>query len=273
MRLPAPALLIVALSMLFASLAPAPLAAGESYECLLEPWKVVRLGARSTGVLERLGVDRGDEVEAGQEVASLNSEVERAALALAEARAASTARIELAEARAELERIALERNETLFRRKVISSQQMDEARASYRIASLQVAEAQDERRLAELEERRARAIFDLKTIRTPISGIVVSVERTAGEYLSEGEPVAVIAQIDPIRAEAFLPLEALALVRPGDRVTVRPRPPVGGVYRGVVDVVDRVVEARSGTVGVRVRIDNPEKRTLAGVRCDLELGG
>ncbi len=245
--------------------------AGERHECLLEPWKVVRLGARSTGVLEQLLVDRGDEVTKGQNVASLNSEVERASAALAEARANSTVQVELAEARAELEGLSSLRNEALFKRKVISSQQMDEAKAANKIATLQVAGAEDGKMMAGLEYQRVLAFYDLKTIRTPIDGIVISTDRTEGEYLSEGEPVATIAQIDPIRAEAFLPLEMLSLVKEGDEVTIYPQDPVGGEFKGVIEVVDRVVDARSGTVGIRVRVDNPEKLTLAGMRCDMEF--
>lgn len=245
--------------------------AGERHECLLEPWKVVRLGARSTGVLEQLLVDRGDELTKGQNVASLNSEVERASVTLAEARANSTVLIELAEARAELVGLSSLRNEALFKRKVISSQQMDEAKAANKIATLQVAGAKYEKMIAGLEHHRVLAIQDLKTIWTPINGIVISTNRTEGEYLSEGDHVATIAQIDPIRAEAFLPLEMLSLVKEGDVVRIYPRDPVGGEFKGVIDVVDRVVDARSGTVGIRVRIDNPEKLTLAGMRCDMEF--
>jgi RND family efflux transporter MFP subunit len=261
-----------ALALILLALArPVATSAAERYECLLEPWEIVKLGARSTGVLQDLRIDRGDAVDEGQEIASLNSEVENASVALAKAKAESTTQIELAEARAEFEKLSSERNEALFKRRVISSQQMDEAEATLRIAELRVNEAKLDRQLSELEYRRALALYDLKTIRTPIAGVVVSIDRTSGEYVAEGDHVATIAQIDPIRAEAYLPLDLLDRLSEGAKVRVFPQAPVGGELEGVIEVVDRIVEARSGTIGVRVRIQNPEKLTLAGLRCDLEF--
>ncbi|HEX2138255.1 MAG TPA: efflux RND transporter periplasmic adaptor subunit [Woeseiaceae bacterium] len=260
-----------AVLLLLVVLLVAPAAAGERHECLIEPWELVRLGARNTGVLEDVSVDRGDEVAKGETIASLSSEVERAAVALAQKKAESTTLIELAQARSEFEKLSIDRNATLFDRNVISPRQMDESKATYRIAELRVAEAQLERELAELEYHRALALHDLKTVRTPISGVVVEINRSEGEYLAEGDHVASIAQIDPVRAEAFLPLEMLGRVKEGDVVRVFPQEPVGRELKGVVDVVDRVVEARSGTIGIRVRVENPEKLTLAGLRCELEF--
>jgi RND family efflux transporter MFP subunit len=240
-------------------------------ECLIEPWKVIQLGARSTGVLETLIIDRGEEVAAGQLVASLNSEIERASLELAEARAENGTLIALASARAEYEDVAAERNESLFKRKIISAQQIEEARATHRIAQLQVVQAEDEQKIARLELKRAQAIYDLKSIRSPIDGIVISTDRTEGEFLDDGDHVATIAMIDPLRVEAFLPLERLPLLEEGARVKIFPQEPVGGEFDGVIDVVDRVVDARSGTIGIRIRVENPEKLTLAGLRCNLQF--
>ena len=259
----------LALAFAAASLAAQPAAALE--ECLIEPWKMVELGARSTGVLDTMRIDRGDEVEKGQVVATLHSEIEQASLALAKARADSDVLIDLAAARADYEDVASVRNETLFRRKVISDQQIQEARATHQISKLQVAQAQDEKMIAQLEHRRAEAIADLRVVRSPVAGVVVSTARTEGEYLDNGDHVATIAVIDPLRAEAFLPLDRLPALREGARVKVYPQEPVGGELEGVIDVVDRIVDARSGTIGVRVRVENPEGRTLAGLRCQLDL--
>ena len=77
--------------------------------------------------------------------------------------------------------------------------------------------------------------------------------------------------IDPLRVEAFLPLERLPLLMEGAKVKIFPQEPVGGEFDGVIDVVDRVVDARSGTIGIRIRVENPQKLTLAGLRCNLQF--
>jgi multidrug efflux pump subunit AcrA (membrane-fusion protein) len=50
-------------------------------------------------------------------------------------------------------------------------------------------------------------------------------------------------------------------------VPVRPEVPVGGTYPARVTVVDRVVDAASGTFGVRLQLPNPGYRLPAGLKC------
>ena len=241
-------------------------------ECLIEPWRVVRLAARTTGVLSTLDVDRGDTLKVGAVVASLNSEVEKASLELARARAASTAALDLTQARVDFEEQNVKRAEVLFARKVSSNQQLDEARTTLRLARLQVAQSQSDRQLAELELARAQAIYDLKTVIAPVDGIVLAVDRTVGEFLGDGDHIATLAMIDPLRAEVFLPLEQLTSVKEGSRVKVKPQLNEIGELDGVVEVVDRVIDARSGSFGVRIRLQNPELKTIAGMRCTVDFG-
>lgn len=241
------------------------------HECLIQPRAVVKIGSRSTGVLETLEVDRGVVVTKGQVIARLNSDIETASLKLAEERANSTIDIDLAEARRTYEESNLGRVQTLFDRNVTSAQELETARASYEIARLQVSAAEQAKIEAQLDFERAKAVFSLLTIRSPLEGIVMATGLSPGEYVGETSVIATIAEIDPLHVEAFLPLMMMDAVKVGDPVEVLPQEPVGGTLRGVIDVVDSVVDARSGTIGVRVKVDNPEKRTLAGLRCQIRF--
>ena len=53
--------------------------------------------------------------------------------------------------------------------------------------------------------------------------------------------------------------------------TVLPEAPVGGSYTATVTVVDRVFEAASGTVGVRLELPNPDLRLPAGIHCRVRF--
>ena len=70
-----------------------------------------------------------------------------------------------------------------------------------------------------------------------------------------------------LHVEALLPLEAYRGVRPGMSARVMPEAPVGGTYTAAVTVVDSVVDAASGTFGVRLALPNPEQQVPAGVKC------
>lgn len=244
-------------------------AAETAYDCLIEPWMTVRLGAETQGVLQEVGVKRGDAVSKGQVVARLVSEVQEASLELAEARAANALPVEINRARAVFERTSLSRQDELYRKQLVSDQQIEESRIKTRLADLQTRESQVEQRLNALDVKRARALLRQKEIVSPLDGLVLVRDLVPGEYITEGESVMTLAQIDPLRVEGYLPLEMIGRVQVGDRLEIRPAEPVGGVYVGVVEAVDRVVDAASGTIGIGLRLDNPDQLTLAGVKCTL----
>ena len=54
--------------------------AAAEYDCILEPHQTVNVGSASDGVLEKVLVDRGDNVEKGQLLARLTTGVEEASI-------------------------------------------------------------------------------------------------------------------------------------------------------------------------------------------------
>ncbi|MBL4908024.1 MAG: efflux RND transporter periplasmic adaptor subunit [Sneathiella sp.] len=258
------AALFVASLVVFIS---SPVLAEEEFECLIEPWTIVKLGAQTQGILDKINVDRGQDVKKNQNIAELNSEVEKASFNLAKARARNRTPIDTAEARLAYEGLRNKRREELFKKNIISSQEIDESRISKQLAKLERDQAKVDQNLAILDLKRAEAIFLLKTVRSPIDGIVLSSNRTAGEYLTEGDHIVTLAQINPLRVEAFLPLGKTEGLKIGDSVTVYPEAPISGEITGTIDVIDRISDAASGMIGVRITVANPSKKTLAGVRC------
>ena len=131
-------------------------------------------------------------------------------------------------------------------------------------------EAKENTKIAELEFARATAALELRTLRSPITGVVV--ERTAqpGEHTKQ-TPILKLAQIDPLRVEVIVPVAQLGRLSVGMRAEVMPEAPVNGVYAARITVVDRVVDAASGTFGVRLELPNPGYKLPAGLKCKLRL--
>ena len=48
-----------------------------------------------------------------------------------------------------------------------------------------------------------------------------------------------------------------------------PEAPIGGQYTAEVKIVDRVIDAASGTFGVRLELPNPGYRLQAGLKCKV----
>ncbi len=228
-----------AFAMTFASAT----ARAESFECLIEPHKTVRLSSAVPGLLESMRVGRGQDVKKGQIVAKLVSGQERAAY-------------QLAQARAEFSRRKVERNEELYRKKLISIHEKDEI--------------ETESLLHSFEEREALERLKLRTLRSPIDGIVVERHFVEGEYVHE-KPVVDIVEIDPLLVEAIVPVEWFGRIEEGSIGRVTPRTAVTEPREASVELVDRVVDPASGTIRVRLRLPNPDHALPAGARCRVEF--
>lgn len=249
---------------------PAPAA---EFDCMIEARQNVEIRSSVEAVIESVRVRRGDLVRKGQVVVTLQSGPERAALALAQSRAQNQGDIKFAEAKLDIASKKLKRAQELFAQNFISANARDEAEAEHRLASEELLRARENQRLAALEAERAAEVLALRTIRSPINGVVVDVMRRPGEFgaITFKDPILTLAEIDPLHIEAILPTNMYGKVRNGQRAVVMPEPPIGGRYTTKVTVVDRVVDAGSGTMGVRLELANPKGAIPAGVRCRVSF--
>ncbi|HVL34475.1 MAG TPA: efflux RND transporter periplasmic adaptor subunit, partial [Burkholderiales bacterium] len=224
-------------------------------------------------VIESVQVKRGDLIARGQVLVTLESGPERASLALAESRAKNMGDINLAEARLDIAGKKLQRAQELFRQNFISANARDEAQAEFRLASEELLRARENQRLAELEALRAKEVLALRTIRSPVDGVVIETMRRPGEFgaISFKDPIMRLAEVHPLHVEAVLPAAMFGKVRRGQRAIVLPEAPIGGRYATTVSIVDPVIDAASGTLGVRLELPNREKRIPAGVRCRVQF--
>jgi multidrug efflux pump subunit AcrA (membrane-fusion protein) len=127
------------------------------------------------------------------------------------------------------------------------------------------------RRLADLELQRTSAEVALRTIKSPVNGVVVERYMHPGEFPKQ-EKILKLAQIDPLRVEVYVPVAMLGKIVVGRTAYVKPESPVTGEYAAKVTVVDRVVDAASGTFGVRLELPNHDLKLPAGLKCTVRFG-
>lgn len=240
-------------------------------DCLMEPRTVVRLGSAVTGVLDEVAVDRGDTIHAGQLLATLESGVEEATVALARARAGNDVPIQARAARLEFQRKREERTETLFKKNVVSSEQMDTATTERRLAELDLLEVEMEQGLAKLQLRQATELLNQRAIISPIDGVVVERALSPGAYVNEQSHVFTVAAMEVLNIEVFVPLDLYGLITLGMRGEVRPSDPVGGVYDATVVIIDELFDPASDTFGVRLELPNSDHELPAGLRCKVRF--
>lgn len=245
-------------------------AQAEALDCLIEPKMVVSVASEARGVVSDIHVDRGDLVRKGQIVAGLESSLQQAAVKVARARAESEAAIKANQARVKFGERKLKRTQELAADGISPLSELDEAETEKLLAELALVEAQEDQRIAKLELERAEAELRLRTLRSPVSGVVVERLLSPGD-LAGPDPVLKIAQIDPLHVEVFAPISYLGKITTGMKATVRPEGPVKGKHTARVTVVDRVVDAASGTFGVRLELPNPRYRLPAGLKCQVSF--
>ena len=237
----------------------------------MEPSLVVRLGSPSPGLLAEVTLQRGDRVTAGAVVGRLLSEVEEATIELIAEQAASNAEVEAQEARLELSLARLDRSQSLVDRGIAPREQLEEIAAETEVVRRELAMALLRQRLAVLELERARRAFDQRAIRSPINGIVIERVLSAGEFVPQDGHVAVIAALDPLHVEAYLPVRVYPQVHEGQRAVIRPAAPIGGHFEARVSTIDRVFDAASATFGLRLTLANHGATLPAGHRCTVEF--
>jgi hypothetical protein len=79
-----------------------------------------------------------------------------------------------------------------------------------------------------------------------------------------------VAEIDPLNVEVILPASMYGSVQQGDRAEVSPETPAGK-FVARVRVVDRVINAASGTFGIRLELPNEKQLIPAGAKCRVKF--
>ncbi len=236
------------------------------FDCVITPFKMTEVASPVAGVLEVVHVDRSDRVEQGQVVAALESGVERASLELAQMRAAMDSEVHLSKINLAFDKREKERLDSLYTKKVASFHDKDRAERDVALSRWKLRQARDVRKLRKLELLKAEEVLKQKTVRSPLSGVVLERYKTAGEYV-EDQPILRLAQLDPLYVEAIVPMEHFGKVKVGMTGEVIPETILKQPHRATVRVVDWMGNAASGTFGVRLELPNPDYRLPAGQKC------
>lgn len=261
--------LLIAIATVLVQCGPA--FAAQPLGCLIEPFRISDIGSPVIGVIESTLVERGDRVTAGQPVATLRADVERQSVAVAASKAQAIGEVRAAEATAQLARQKMARAKDLADQQFISGQALEQARADVLVADNRLAQAREQQGIFAREHDLARAQLGLRTIRSPITGVVAERFLSSGERV-EDKAVFRVAVVNPLRVEVVLPSTFYSAVRTGMSVTVTPDFPGASPRLARVTVVDRLIDGASNTFRIRLELPNADLSLPAGLRCKAELG-
>ena len=242
----------------------------QSLGCLITPSNLVELGSPSVGIIQKVYIERGDVVTEGQTLATLRGDVEKANVNLATTRASAEADLQAAIRAHDFALRKLNRTQDLFNKEFVSAQAVDQALAETQAAEAHKAQAMEQSQAAKKELAVVQAQLETRTIRSPISGVVVDLYRRAGERVEE-RPILKIATLDPLHVEVVLPAAMYRRIRPGVEVMVKPDMPDLKPLKGTVRIADKLIDPASNTFRARVVLPNPGSTIPAGLRCQAQF--
>jgi membrane fusion protein, heavy metal efflux system len=239
--------------------------------CLIEPDYVAEVGSQVVGVIESLQVERGQRVNKGQVIALLRADIERAAVGVARSRSDAVADIQAANANALFGKQRLERARDLLAQNFISEQAYDQIKTEADVAAQKLAQTQEQRRLAQREFELASSQLAMRTVRSPVNGIVVERYMAVGERIEE-KPMVRIAVVDPLRVQVVAPSSMYGRVALNATASITPELPHAGAVSARVILVDKMLDSASNTFRVTLTLPNPGNTLPAGLRCRASFG-
>lgn len=242
-----------------------------SLDCILEPEMTIELSSSVAGVVRAIDVDKSDRVKRGQVLATLESDVEEAVVALARMRASLNDEVEAKVIERNLARTKKERVLELYHKKSVPGLEKDEVEAQAALAELELKRARHNKKLAALELERAVADLELRSVVSPIDGVVVDRYVHPGESVKD-RPLLKLAQVDPMRVEIIAYSEMFGRIRKGMQAEIVVEGPTEARHRAEVTVVDSIIDAASGTFSVRLSLPNPNNEVVGGLKCRALFG-
>jgi RND family efflux transporter MFP subunit len=222
------------------------------------------VSARQGGLIERLLVAVGDEVKAGQVLATVQSPE---LLDLQGDFLKAATRLRLARAN-------YERDRQLFEEGVIPERRLLKTQGTYQeLATVQSAR-REALRLAGMSEAEVRALeadrrlMSELTVVSPLDGVVLEQIAVAGQRVEAASPLYRVATLKPLWLEIHVPIEGAEQVTVGQSVLV----PEYDVTGRVITIGRDVHEADQGVL-VRARVDAGSESLRPGQFIQVRVAG
>ncbi len=251
-------------------------AAPADFDCLIEPAQVVDVRSPVVGLLQQVHAKRGQSIQKGQVLVTIESSVEQSAAATARFRAGAEGALQQARHKVDASREKARRMAELYLEEFVSAQAKDDAAAEAKQAEAELKTAGENAELARLEHRQTVEQLNRRVLRSPFNGVVVDQYLFPGALVDGGDskkPILKIAETMPLAVQAILPFRYFPQVKVGAAAVVIPEKPFSGEISTTIATVDRVVDSAAGTFGVVLRLPNAKQELPGGIRCKLRIPG
>jgi multidrug efflux pump subunit AcrA (membrane-fusion protein) len=169
-----------------------------------------------------------------------------------------------------LEELEMQRAKALLERREFEAKGSKRLYENRIIPETRALEATIDLELARLQYETAAEQVRLRTILSPLDGVVVMRNREAGESVSMAQPLFRILDLSRVVVQCAADSERLASFPPGQKVRIRLHPEPGGPeYPGLVALVDPCADGE-GKVRVKILVENPGLQIRSGLGAWVE---
>ncbi len=204
----------------------------------IEPNQGVTLTTQTSGVINSINFESGQVVKTGDILLTLDSEVEKANLAGAKAKLPAA-------------KSKFNRYQDLLRKKSISQEAFDDAKANYLSLQAQVTSLQ--------------ATIDRRTIRAPFNGIVGLRNVFLGQYLQPGNEIVRLEDTATMRLRFTVPQRDISKIDIGQSVEIAVDSYPDTPFQGNITAIEPAVNYQSGLVQIQANIPNNHGQLRAGM--------
>lgn len=209
----------------------------------LAPVEGVTLAADADGTIVKIAAESGTAVKAGDLIIELDTSVEVAQLASAEAAAA-------------LAKLQHHRASELVAKNTISKSEFDAATAQLNQAGANVAAL--------------KATIEKKHVRAPFAGRVGIRLVNLGQFVARGRALVPLQKLDPIYVNFNIPQRQLSALSLGQKIALKvdafEQP-----FEGKISAINSEVDSSTRSVSVQAILANPDERLRAGMFVQVEV--
>ncbi len=235
-----------------------------------EPFRKIELASDEAGSIAELLCREGTQVNQGDVLARLDDRVQKLQVESAQHLVDATSALDAARQHLEKREIISDRIQQLLGTGHATESELIRSELELSIAKSKYAASQEEAVSREIDLRRAQVLLDRRSIRAPFTGVVAKLHRKEGEFLSPLRPELVtLIQVDRLLAVFNVPSEQINSFAVGSKATVSfndSQQVIGNVY-----AIGVQTDAESGTVQIKVQLDNSKDQLRSGEQCYLEF--
>lgn len=204
--------------------------------------RIVQVSAETHGTVAELFVKKGTVVEAGTPILRLSSEDREA-------------RLRQARALADQRRLEYEAASKLAEKGYRAETALADARAKLEEANAAVAAMEID--------------IEHTLIRAPFEGVVDTLPVEIGDFLTTGDPVATVVDLNPILIVGQLSERDVGTVTTGDRGSARLIN--GSTVSGTVRYISATADEATRTFRLELEVENPDRRIVQGLSSEIRL--